>query len=307
MIDHPDQGALTCDMGSYIIYNLGYLNNGANVGHMDELYFDDEHFQSYNGSQGYDYYVTNTDIRDPYYHDTQKTGDEFNVHNHYRFYYIPADPAANFKGGLYLCFDYKDPSSGFDKVFNDWVLKIAPGEGETYGEQHRVFCEDLGDAWDLDFNDLVFDYIELASNVTAIHVIGLAGTLPLWFDNIDGKGTKKIVRADGDWEPRLILDEYDEEYRIPVFYINRPITSTDLIAVKGKKQNFPTIYTNNGKDAINKGTCFIFNTPGKAPYLIQVPVGTTWADEGERIEKHFKNFPAYVSDPYKNTHWWINY
>ena len=71
--------------------------------------------------------------------------------------------------GDYLAFDYSfdGPSAGAsaaaikapDGYYSNWILKISPAypDPEPTTETKRVMCEDLGNTYDFDFNDLVFD------------------------------------------------------------------------------------------------------------------------------------------------------
>lgn len=67
--------------------------------------------------------------------------------------------------GYYLCFDYQTmksdegwPMYKGDKVFDNYIMKLTP----SYPVQKnrwpkRLMCEDLGNTYDFDFNDAVFD------------------------------------------------------------------------------------------------------------------------------------------------------
>lgn len=302
LIEHPDDGDTTCALDSYLIYNLGYLNNGNNVGHMDELYFDDEHFQSYNGSIGYDYYVTNTDIKDPYYHDTQKTGDEFNVHNHYRFYFIPADEKSDFEGGLYLCFDYNDPTDGFDNVYNDWVLKIQPGDMYKQGSAHRVFCEDLGSTHDLDFNDVVYDYLQMTESISQIKIYAVCGTLPIYFC-MNGEKVKLSLTSGGAgvgwaWSRAPEIHELLGGKSSEQIYYNANGYGTFY----AKCSNIMNLGIMRETDSGMPWYCIPSQQIGKVPFLISCPVGTTPSPEDVNIETTYTKFVGYPSNPY--IIWW---
>lgn len=311
LADHPNQGSTTCDLDNYFLQNLGQyveheytttedrnhnIHKVKNTNNMNQLTFDDVHFQSYNASIGYDYYVTNTEIRDPQYHDNY--GSSFILtEDSYRFYYIPGnmhtgiyiknaqgeDEEYVFQGGSYLCFDYittnKDDQSKYlgDGYYDDWVIKVCPGEGDLW----RVFCEDLGSTFDLDFNDLVFDYCDYGNNLTSIKVLALEGTLPIFIDGKDLKG--------GDLTAHHNVD-------MPVFFIDKPVEGTNnLISVKRDP--------NNG-NSMEHGTCFIANGKDRAPYLLRVKPGVDWPAENQRIERKYPEFTKYVSAPTVQPNWW---
>jgi hypothetical protein len=75
-----------------------------------------------------------------------------------------------------------------DFIYNDWIVKIVPGEGVTPPTPPtrytvRIICEDLNanGGSDFDFNDVVFDaaYVE-GENKTYVTIQCAGGTLPLF-------------------------------------------------------------------------------------------------------------------------------
>ena len=143
---HPDEGSTTCDLTTYFIQNVGsnydtyhlaFMNGdvphhytditGGN--HMDYVEFNGTHINDYNATWGVRALCVNIPLVNPRYHDSfYNTTQE----NHYRFYVIEYDGKKN----LYLCFDYATNKwdngqldyQG-DGVYNDWVIKIIPGDG----------------------------------------------------------------------------------------------------------------------------------------------------------------------------------
>ena len=71
-----------------------------------------------------------------------------------------------------------------------------------------------------------------------------------------------------------------------VIYVDKAITASDLISVK-----------------TNRGTCFIANTPGEAPYLLRCDITTDWPAENQRIENKYPNFTFYVNEN-RAPFWW---
>lgn len=295
LIDHPDEGDTSCALDSYIIYNLGYLNNGANVGHMDELYFDEEHFQSYNGSIGYDYYVTNTDITDPWYRDSENSKE---IHDHYRFYFIPGY-------GLYLCFDYGGKEQDkFDNIYNDWVLKIQPGDMSRLNAARRVFCEDLGSTHDLDFNDVVYDYIQYTEKLAEIKVYAVCGTLPIYFTINGSQDFKMTYYSENGWGHNNDFSRKEihaicggESYKNQIYYNSTPyadlkVECSDIMSLGIMRE------TDDGKPWY----CIPSEQVGKTPFLIACPVGTEPQAEDQNISLKYPKFIGYPSNPY--IEWW---
>ncbi|GEM_PF-6573820 len=303
--NHPNEGSTTCKLNNYFLQNLGQYNyneytttadqNGTthtikNTENMNELVFDDIHFESYNASIGYDYYVTNTNIKNPQYHDNYGSS-YILTDKSYRYYYIPGDPSQNFPGGCYLCFDYittsKDDGSKYygDGIYNDWVIKVYPGENDL----GRVFCEDLGSTHDLDFNDLVFDYCNYGTEKDPnvfIQVRSLLGTLEMKFGDV-------VLRTSEDVTPH-------DNVSGPSFFINQLVTSKGLIQVKGDNKRF------GGDSGWSKNTWDISNNPGRAPYMLRVAPNTAWTSENQRIDSKYPDFKQYVVSPNTKPNWWVS-
>ncbi len=94
-------------------------------------------------------------------------------------------------GNYYVGFDFEsigeyDKNIPRDHIYNDWIVKIIPGEGTIENPGHkwnRIMCEDLGSTDDYDFNDLVYDvYFTGTNNQYTAHIKVLAsgGTLPIY-------------------------------------------------------------------------------------------------------------------------------
>lgn len=103
--------------------------------------------------------------------------------------------------GWYLAFDvkyYRVEETSYDDNNNEWkkisekdydgyysnyIVKITPGNGSVTPDWYRIMCEDLGNTYDYDFNDLVYDvyYTGQAPNYTAhIKVQAAGGTYPIF-------------------------------------------------------------------------------------------------------------------------------
>lgn len=146
LADHPNEGSITCDLTTYFIQNVGSSKaqyhlpfmNGDNVHHyaditggnqMDYIEFNSIHINDYNAVWGPRALCVNIPLVNPRYHDSYYNTTQ---ENHYRFYVIEY----NGKKNLYLCFDYATYKydNGLldykgDGVYNDWVIKIIPGDG----------------------------------------------------------------------------------------------------------------------------------------------------------------------------------
>ena len=124
---------------------------------------DYEHINNFNASGGakeqvmYAYDVLSEDW---YYRESR--GGHLPDHNNWTVRYI--------NGNYYLGFDYwceKKTDAGYagdqngtimpDGYYNDWIIKLSSGKHIVDVFTRRIMCEDLGNTFDWDFNDLVFD------------------------------------------------------------------------------------------------------------------------------------------------------
>jgi len=193
---HPDEGGLTCNLTTYFIQNVGGSffeykcsqfptlkdHNGAShdvIGsdHMDFVAFS-KHRNDYNAVGGPRALCVNIPIEDPTYHDSW--GDVDNTkHNAYRFYTIDYNGEKN----LYLCYDYQTKKNSGeylpgDKVFNDWVIKLIPAEGDNGGggEEIEEHITDIVPADEVEINFSVNDEKEVDDYIAtklSIHVRAL--------------------------------------------------------------------------------------------------------------------------------------
>lgn len=311
---HPDKGITTCPLDNYFMQDLHqdpFPSPAANEnsatehcpgwGYMNNLYFDNNHFQDFNGTQySPDYYVVHTNVVNPSYQDSYGTNGNPSLavtrYNRYRYYYIPpftgtipADQTStgnaitiDYPGGFYLCFDYESykeidgnkeycPFGHPDKIYNDWVIKLTAGQYDT----HRVFCEDLGSTFDLDFNDLVFDYVYYGPGIE-VKVLALVGTLPI--------SMSYNTQVENIKTSNTIQESVNKTY----FFSGASDIKSIEIAVS----------------TVGRGTCWMKNVEGKAPYMIQVPAGTAWPAEHQRIENKYPDFSKYVTNPQEQPFFW---
>lgn len=148
--NHPDEGYTSVDLSTYFLqnvgsswntYNLEFKDQNGNIHHsqvdgggskMNYLLINGFHINDFNASYGPRVYVENLPLANPTYQDSY--GSINRVENKFRFYYIP-----NMNGNgysLYMCFDYATSKydNGLldfpgDGIYNDWVIKVVPGDG----------------------------------------------------------------------------------------------------------------------------------------------------------------------------------
>ncbi len=152
----------------YIPANSPYDHNITNVdealehgvGTLPEGYEHINDFNSSGGAKEQVMYAFGVSSEDWYYRESR--GGFLPDHNNWTVQYI--------NGNYYLGFDYwceKKTDAGYsqdeyslikpDGFYNDWIIKLQSGVHLVNSYTRRVMCEDLGDTFDWDFNDLVFD------------------------------------------------------------------------------------------------------------------------------------------------------
>lgn len=143
--EHPNEGGVEFNYVNYFIQNIGssydryYTEDWNHAKHnmvggeqMDFFEVNGHHINDYNAVGGPDALCLNLPVNNPAYHDSY--GDTDNMkYNSYKFYSITYNGAENY----YLCFDYKThKNSGNedhpgDGVYNDWVIKLVPADGNS--------------------------------------------------------------------------------------------------------------------------------------------------------------------------------
>ena len=117
--------------------------------------------------------------------------------------------------GWYVAFDYegyvyegdgslRNGSVFADGYYNDWIVKVSPGNLVGTPTTVRVMCEDLGGTSDWDFNDVVFDvsFRKYDGKVYAgITLQAAGGTLPITVGTKDPNYEVHKLLGDGSLTP----------------------------------------------------------------------------------------------------------
>lgn len=208
-------------------------------------------------------------------------------------------------GNYYLAFDYehhKDTkeTNGViepDGYYNDWILKLTPGLHKADEYTRRIMCEDLGNTWDIDFNDVVFDvsYVQDGGTdyLAIITVQACLGKLPIY---IEGKEVHELF---GVGLNQFVNCEYGQRYTDDIDIVKRPAA---IFAVHKA--------TNNPKDIVVKvktetADWVTLNAElGKASQKLACPATTKWMKERNIITSGYTKFNEYVNngpDLYRDT------
>lgn len=156
--------------------------------------------------------------------------------------------------------------------YDSWIIKIVPATpinpNETRG---RIFCEDLGNTGDIDFNDIVFDATIKSNGNIEVKVLAAGGTLPVWIG-----GVKVNL---GEMTNTGVNDELvsAQEFTIPA-------------SKRYKTLKEIPVEVQNG-DLKYELTAEYGEAPGKICTYINVP----WADEYVKISKAYVEFKTWVN------------
>ena len=166
-----------------------------------------------------------------------------------------------------------------DYVYNDWIIKIVPGNGVTppidrVKEEGMIICEDLGTIGDFDFNDVVFYAKVWESGKTDIEILAAGGTL-----DIEVAGVK-IVDVMGKMVNTSLKS-------VPTYSFTAANTYNSLIEI-------PIVVSKT--DAAGNVTSYELSAQmGKAPQKICVPKGFRWCKEYKSLAEAYTGFKDWTS------------
>ena len=194
-------------------------------------------------------------------------------------------------GNYYVGLDFeaagqnKNEQVSRDTIYDDWIVKIVPGTGQTPPPSDRVkeegiiICEDLGGIGDFDFNDVVFDATIYESGKTEITVQAAGGELPI---SVAGKDISSVmgymvntIEGGSTHEPYTFVSDYtyNSLIDIPILVFHRDAAHH--------------MYVTELKAEM-----------GSAPQKICVPTTFKWCKEHNEhsIDKAYKGFTTWVNE-----------
>ena len=179
-------------------------------------------------------------------------------------------------------------------------------------EQGRVFCEDLGDIGDFDFNDVVFDayvYKTVKGIRTTVKKNNVVVSETVDIDESTSTYNTEIVLLAAGGTLQLSVAGYEVHNEMggsPVSTIINTITKADSAyhnsfvtvdpVVLGKDFPYSSIIDIPIIVKYNQEVLELAAHPGDAPHKILVPIGTKWCQERERIEEAYPGFRDYVGN-----------
>lgn len=300
-----------------------------------------EHINDFNGTTRSIKYVQNAGTEAWSYKTSHADGSvsEQDVFDRYRMYHIVFDIELeegdceyncdiHHYDGWYIGFDYHSIKGDVGDVkadgkYIDWIVKVSPGTFNRFSASKRVMCEDLGNTFDFDFNDVVFDVMyEQTSgywagdpNATFDAIITLqasGGTLPIYV------GVDPADDSEGNYEAhRLMGNSSDtplnvggETGAVSVYRIKN-VSSSDpddiTIYVMNQGQKFQ-ISKAGQLSNILKDPNSTYNKDDKGTSMIPqkfcVPTIVLWMQESQQIEDGYTYFSNYVQNATQYATWY---
>ena len=273
-----------------------------------------EHVEDFNAAGGakeqvmYAYEVSSEDW---FYKESR--GGTLPFHNNWTVRYI--------NGNYYLGFDYwcqkkngndyaQDEYSVIkpDGYYNDWIIKLSSGKHIVDSYTRRIMCEDLGNTFDWDFNDLVFDvtvykgeYGNGQSGYYAqITLQAAGGTLPIYIGKkdqaheahflfgVDSNVPVNVDAADGVNRPAVVfhlplVNEGDVTYHVTEQTIT--VDEKERVVLSFDPNEIPIYVTRaDMTDPATADNYKLTAVKGKAPQKFACPCDTYWMKEFKNVE-----------------------
>ena len=164
-----------------------------------------------------------------------------------------------------------------DFIYNDWIIKIVPGNGDTpdrVKEEGLIICEDLGNIGDFDFNDVVFYAKIYESGKTEITLYAAGGQLDISVAGVDvGEVMGKMVNTGLK--------------SVPSYFFVAENTYSSLIDIP--------VIVSKVDEAGNVTSYELTAIMGKAPQKICVPLGFKWCKEYKSLSDAYSGFKDWTT------------
>ena len=282
----------TMNVGNGYMEHINNFNNGNNTNSVDNP-------RATGGKIIGQTFMENSGTLDFAYHNTADS----KYHNEYiiiagadidpslaGYYYVGFDFCAN---GFYVQDDsgapqHLDQCVDRDWVFNDWIVRISPGQ---FVGQQRVFVEDLItnedlnkiDPSDWDFNDAVFDAY-ISNGQAIITLLAAGGTLDLTV------GGKEVHQAFGVSQETMVNTGSGPDRAPVMFHIACSSTNAkDIPVIVTTKKGEKITLTANQGDPTQK-------------IAADMEDHVKWMKERTHIKNGYPKFMDYVGD--HTVKWW---
>ena len=203
--------------------------------------------------------------------------------------------------------EHKYALRDYDGYYSNYIVKIVPGEGRPQNvpqypkRWYRIMCEDLGNTYDYDFNDLVYDvyFTGTAENTYTAHIKlqAAGGTYPIYLGTHPTEIHEVLggtVLPSGLYQPINVGGKTGsaEEFTIT------GLTSTDPNNID---INIQTPQTGNSRTNNDFTLPRAGEIKNSAPQKICIPGNTTkWTKENQQIEWAYPHFAEWVGKQWGN-------
>ena len=271
------------------------------IGDAGADYEDINNFNAAGGAKEQVMYAYDVSSEDWFYRESH--GTSLKDHNNWTIQYI--------NGNYYLAYDYWSQKKNGDNYagdnyslikpdgyYNDWIIKLSSGKHIVDSYTRRIMCEDLGNTFDWDFNDLVFDVTIYNGNYgngssgyyAQITLQAAGGTLPIYIGQkdqaheahflfgVESNVPVNVDAAGGVNRPAVVFHlPLDNSYQISEQTINGKLVLTfdpNQIPIYVTRDDMP-----DPANAVKLTT-----EKGKAPQKFACPCDTYWMKEFKNIE-----------------------
>ena len=181
-----------------------------------------------------------------------------------------------------------------------WIIRIGEAEAKEVGNKFegRVFCEDMGEIGDYDFNDLVMDVVCDKDNNIDITIVAAGGMLPIYIGGKDEEnGGTKVTLG----KMTNTGENTNTNYQT-IHYAAKADGSAQFASVR----DIP-IWVNPGGEALPYE---LEAKPNEAPQKICTFLSTKYPDEYVRIDNAYSDFADWVKTATPTTwsehlKWWL--
>lgn len=302
-------------------YGDGENNNGTLEGEW-------EHVNDFNGgTQNADWetikgatYMENSGTKQFAYHNVVDS----KFHSEY-IIIAGADIDDSLAGYYYVGFDFyathpegQDANKNMDVerdwIFNDWIIRISPGEYDGTGSLGRIIAEDLAAGKsDFDYNDVVFDVNEVYRDNPAennyqpaiyarITVLAAGGTMPLYVGGREkGREVHELFRVS---TKTMVNTNNGTVTKQPVSFVMKlhDCGWNDEVTCN-IEEDIPVVVETA------KGDITLAAKVGQPAEKVLVGTDYVWCDERQSInDKYFgpedMRFPKYVQGKYSWNTWY---
>lgn len=232
-----------------------------------------------------------------------------------------ADGVERQREGYYLAFDFHNSTQETiiepDGFYSNWIVKITPIYYTRNNTQNaRVMCEDLGGAYDFDFNDVVFDVAYDTQNggngEAVINILAAGGTLPIKVGDVGDQYEAHNMLGLGE---NLVPINVDKDvsagvatYRLPVqqdWIVNGQLDFEKIPVLVDLEKTGTWTNTNINVHEFDKNkydkeygipSHTVDKTKDNTPRKFATALGVDWMKEEKWIDKGYGKFKKWVQD-----------